>query len=287
VVDITRPSLAALVTASLTMAAALTLLLAWHLTAGSERDGSATPAESSGTTSAAPGTFPTASAADPAAPYAFWGTDRHGAPLRWDACAPVPFILNLEQAPPGAERDLRRALAELRAASGLDLVLAGLTDERPRIDRPLVEQDDLGWRWRPVLVAWAEPGEGGIPLGASDRGIALPIAVRDGDREAFITGMVVLNAARSDLEPGFADRSSSIGATILHEVAHILGLAHVVDPTQILAVDPGRGPVVLGAGDRAGLRLVGAEAGCNAAPPPAAGRSLTGLQALRDGRTGH
>lgn len=205
--------------------------------------------------------------------YALWARDGQGRPLRWDACAPVPFLLSLP-APEHAEDDLRTALAVLADASGLELVLLGTTEERPSAGRPLVEATDAGWRWRPVLVAWEEPTRTDLPLDVRDRGVALPVAVRDGERETFVTGQVLINAARTDLLPGFGDRSDAVGATLLHELAHVLGLAHVDDPTQIMSVSPGSGPVELGAGDLAGLRAVGAEAGCRPAPDPSAGRGL-------------
>jgi hypothetical protein len=207
--------------------------------------------------------------------HAFWGTDHRGGPLRWDACSPIEFVLDPMGAPDEAAADLRAALAMLAEASGLHLVLAGTIDERPDLDRPLVEAVAGGWRWRPVLVAWAEPGTSSVPLDDLDRGIALPVAVRDGEREAFVTGQVIINARRPDLVAGFEDRSSSLGATLVHEVGHILGLDHVAAPSQLMSVAPGRGPVVLGAGDRAGLRAVGAPAGCNPAPAPTAGRGLS------------
>jgi len=215
---------------------------------------------------------------DPSDGYAVWGLDHRGAPLRWDACAPIRLVLSEQEAPEYASGDLSAALAILRDASGLDLQLVGTTAERPRVERPLVEQDATGWHWRPVLVAWAQPGEGGIPLTALDRGVALPVSVRDGERQAYVTGQVVLNAARTDLIAGFADRRDSIGATLIHELAHLLGLAHVEDVSQLMSTDPGRGPVVLGAGDRAGLRAVGADAGCNPAPSPEVGRGLMGTR---------
>lgn len=206
--------------------------------------------------------------------HALWGRDHRGAPLRWDACAPVHLVLNLDGAPSEAERDVRAALALLAEASGLELRLDGPTEERPDIARPLVTLDGGRWRWNPVLVAWAGPGEGGLPLTAQDRGVALPVAVRDGDREAFVTGQVVLNARRTDLVPGFGDRRDAVGATLLHELAHLLGLAHVDDPDELLWDRPGTGPVVLGPGDLAGLQAVGAGAGCNPAPAPSVGRGL-------------
>ena len=206
--------------------------------------------------------------------FALWGRDRHGDPLRWDACAPVRFVLSTVDAPPHAEDDVRTALAMLADATGLDLVLENTTDERPDARRPLVERSGDGWRWRPVLIAWARPGATGLPLTTLDRGVAVPVAVRDGDRESLVTGQVVMNAARTDLVAGFGDRSDAVGATLLHELGHVLGLDHVDDVTQIMSSDPGSGPVRFGDGDLAGLRAIGAEAGCRPVPAPESGRGL-------------
>lgn len=229
------------------------------------------------------GAEPTSTSAPAAAPavaedgFALWGTDQHGEPLRWDACTPVRFVLSSIEAPVNAEDDLRSALAMLAGASGLDLVLEGTSDERPTMTRPLVEPDGDRWRWRPVLVAWMRPEDAaaaGLPLIAEDRGIAVPVAVRDGDRESFVTGQLVINAAREDLVAGFGDRATAVGATLVHELGHILGLDHVEDRGEMMSKDPGSGPVVLGPGDLAGLRTVGSAAGCNPAPPASAGRGL-------------
>jgi len=208
-------------------------------------------------------------------PYAFWAMDHRGDPLRWDACLPIRFVLNPQGAPEEADQDVRVALRILATAADLELILDGPTDEEPSAARPLVEADASGWRWLPVLIAWAEPGQGGLPLTLADRGLALPVAVRDGDREAYVTGQVILNASRRDLTPGFEDRRDAIGATLVHELAHLLGLDHVDDTTQLLSIDPGTGPVVLGSGDRAGLERLGRAAGCNPAPPAESGRGLT------------
>jgi hypothetical protein len=206
--------------------------------------------------------------------YAFWADDHRGGPLRWDACTPIEFVLNPTDAPPDAEQDLAAALGILADLTGLELVLTDLTDERPDRDRSLTVAHADGWRWRPVLVAWTHPSTTAFLLEHSDRGVALPVAVRDGDREAYVTGQIVLNAARTDLVAGFGDRSDAIGATLLHEIAHVLGLAHVDDPDELMWTEPGTGRVAFGPGDRAGLAKLGRQAGCNPAPPPSVGRGL-------------
>jgi hypothetical protein len=243
---------------------------------------SGTSPGTSSASSAAPSPAPTpalpssrSGTSDDGAPYAVWAIDHRGEPLRWDACVPITFVLDPRGAPPDAERDVRTALGILATAADLELVLEGLTDEVPSVSRPLVEPADGGWRWRPVLIAWAAPEDGGLPLTILDRGVALPVAVRDGDRESYVTGQVILNSSRTDLVSGFEDRSTALGATLLHELGHLLGLDHVDDPTQLMAVDPGTGPVRLGSGDRAGLERIGGAGGCNPAPAPESGRGLS------------
>jgi hypothetical protein len=267
--DPTRPTLPRLAAAGLVLATAPVALLLVVLGAGDPDGADGPPAASA----AAPA--PTAPAPSAPAPstdgWVPWAVDTTGAPVRWDPCTPIEVVLRPAGAPDGAEADLRAALDRLAAASGLDLRLVGTTDAAPSADGPLVERTDTGWRWAPVLVAWDLPGVGGMPLGPHDRGVAVPVAVRADGREAFVTGQVVLNAARTDLRPGFGDRAHAWGATLLHELGHLLGLDHVEDAAQLMAADPGSGPVALGAGDLAGLAAVGAAGGCVAAPPPTPG----------------
>ncbi|MCC5949596.1 MAG: matrixin family metalloprotease [Nitriliruptoraceae bacterium] len=199
--------------------------------------------------------------------YAVWERNDDGTPVRWDACSPIPLVIDTDGAPRGFAQDLAEAIERLERASGLRLEVEASTEERPTGQRPPYQPERYGERWAPVLVAWAAPGESGLPLRDVDRGLALPVAMGpDGDR-TYVTGQVVFNRDRADLRTGFDDRADSWGATILHELGHLVGLAHTDDQDELMATYPGEGPVRLGPGDRAGLRAVGAPAGCRATPP--------------------
>lgn len=206
--------------------------------------------------------------------FAVWARNGDGTPVRWDPCSPVELVVSRIGGPVGYPTeallaDVEDAVDRLSAATGLELVVRGTTDELPDADRSAVSTDATGRRtWAPVLVGWRAPGEGGLPLRDVDRGVAVPVAVGPSDERVYVTAQVVLNSERTDLIPGDADRATSWGATVLHELAHVLGLAHVDDPDQLLHTFPGRGPVRFGEVDRAGLAAVGTDGGCLAVPPP-------------------
>ena len=201
--------------------------------------------------------------------FMVWERNSDGTPVRFDPCTPIDVVFAPDGAPSGARQDLEEALSLLGEATGLDLRLTGTTDEPPSDPRLPYQPERYGHRWAPVLVTWASPGDPGVPLRDIDRGVATPVAVGpEGDR-TYVTGQVVLNAERDDLQPGFGDRRDAWGATLLHELAHLVGLAHVDDPEELLYTYPGEGAVVFGPGDRAGLAAVGADQGCRAVPPAA------------------
>jgi hypothetical protein len=200
--------------------------------------------------------------------YTVWDRNDDGTPVRWDPCSPIDVVVDPRDAPSGALDDLEIAIERLVRATGLTVRVTGTTDERPRADRPPYQPDRYGDRWAPVLVTWAAPHEGGIRLRSTDRGVALPVAVGPVGDRTYVTAQVALNAERHDLVPGFEDRSWSWGSTLLHELAHAVGLDHVDDPAELMYVHPGEGPVEFGPGDRAGLEAVGAEHGCREVPRP-------------------
>jgi hypothetical protein len=200
--------------------------------------------------------------------YRVWERRADGTPVRWDPCTPVDLVLSPVGVPPGGRDDLEVAVDRLGTVTGLELRVLGETAERPSGARLPYQPERYGERWAPVLVAWAAPHEDGVPLRDVDRGVGIPVAVGTAGERTYVSGQVVLNAERTDLVAGFDDRATSWGATLLHELAHVLGLDHVDDEDELLHIFPGEGPVAFGPGDLAGLRAVGADGGCLDAPAP-------------------
>lgn len=191
--------------------------------------------------------------------YAVWDREPDGTPVRWDPCGTIRWVLEAEGAPPEARRLVSRAMAIVSEAAGVPFEYVGTTDEVPSSERSLVADGPAGPDWAPVLVSWSTPDEVDLPMSDATLGLAVPVAVRDGDdQRVFVTGQLVLNAERTgSLLDGFQDRHATWGGVLVHEVAHLLGLAHVDAPTELLHPSPGFGPVELGPGDRAGLQELG------------------------------
>ncbi len=197
--------------------------------------------------------------------WAAWDHNDDGHPVRWDPCSPIDVVINDAGAYAGFRDDLDAALDEVRELSGAQIRVLGEVDERPHPRRPVHQPDRYGDGWAPVLIAFAEPGENELPLLHSDRGLASPVAVGPEGARVYVSGQVVLNAERDDLVTDTDDRADAWGATLRHELGHLLGLAHVDDERQLMYPHAAHGPVDWGGGDRRGLAALGA-GGCLEAP---------------------
>lgn len=176
--------------------------------------------------------------------------------VAYDPCRPVHWVLRPDGAPPGGRQLVEEAVAEISAATGLRFVHDGTTTEGPSARRAPYQPDRYGRRWAPVLIAWSDPAE--MPDLAGDvvgLGGSAPRQA-PGKPLVYVTGQVALDApglAAVLQRPGGA---AQVRATIVHELAHVVGLAHVEDPAQLM--HPSGGPTRPAAGDRAGLARLGA-----------------------------
>jgi hypothetical protein len=212
----------------------------------------------------------------PTSPYAFLSEATAERPLRYDPCTPIRFVVNPEGAPEGAIDEVREAFARLGEAAGLVFVDGGFTAERHlRIgadERDTYQPARYGvGRWAPILISWAsareEPVLAGDVLGY---GGSTSYWNQVSDR-AYVSGEVVFDRELSLVGPGFG-AGLTRGNLVLHELAHLVGLDHVEQRSELLyPTISTQSPDGYGPGDRAGLARLGVEAGCLRVASPLGG----------------
>jgi hypothetical protein len=153
---------------------------------------------------------------------------------------------------------LQSAIAEVGRDTGLTFVEDGPTMELPRSDRPAYEPGVYGDRWAPVLIAWTTP-EAVHRLAGHATGLGGPRTVAVTGDPQSVSGVVYLDSAQL-LAELYAQKQGRalIRTTMLHELGHLVGLAHSHDKSSIMYPE-GRlgGPVDFSAGDLRGLSYLG------------------------------
>jgi hypothetical protein len=155
---------------------------------------------------------------------------------------------------------LKSAIAEVSRATGLEFVSEGSTAEVPPYDgarrayQPLVYGD----RWAPVLIAWSNSGENPRLVGTTE-GVAGPIPWgSDSNPMRYVSGQVSYNVDGLNVLRRLPQGDGIVRTVLLHELGHLVGLAHVGDVTQVMnPVGSSTSPHHYAAGDLAGLAQLG------------------------------
>src|SRR3954469_11912269 len=215
---------------------------------------------------AAPGSpaASTASAAAASGSFAFLAMDGDR-PTRYDPCTPIHYVVNLSEAPAGALSHIEGAIARLTAVTGLSFVYDGETDEIPATHRGLAKNPRYHG-WPPVLISWVRTDETDLfSGGAIGEGGSTWYGV-PGD-EVYVTGVIALDSTQNGkLQAGFG--GNSMGAVLMHELGHLVGLDHVADRDQMMFATVTDKPAAWADGDLAGLSQLGRAAGCLKVPHP-------------------
>lgn len=206
-------------------------------TTGDVADPAAAPAQGAAAPTAA--LDPTDPHADA---YAFLATVG-GQPVHWNTCTPITVKVNPARMPDGARADIDQALAQVSAATGATFVDGGPTDVVPYQSAawtmPLFDENV-------VFIAFANEGLVS-QLGGSTIGIG-GNAQRNG--VAYIGGLTL--DTNSPVPGGFGKLSR--GTELLHELGHVMGLAHIADDTQMMnPILPDKVEARYGQGDLHGL----------------------------------
>lgn len=201
-----------------------------------------------------------------AASVPFLGRDAAGRPLRYDPCHPIRYVVNPTRGPAGSAADIREAFRRLGAATGIEFVDAGATDEahvRIGTMRASYQPERYGsGRWAPILVSFAdeeqEPVLAGDVLAYGGSSLRAPASAP----AAYVTGEVVLDTDLHLVRPGFGPGLTR-GNLLLHELAHVVGLDHLDDRASVLyPTISSSSPDGYAAVDVTALAAVGRAAGC-------------------------
>lgn len=194
----------------------------------------------------------------PTGAHAFLMTTADGRPVTYDPCRPLHYVVNPTGMPPGGLELVRSAIREISAASGLAFVEDGVTLE------PLVEvrsprqPQRYGDRWAPVLIGWVDAAR--FPLVSGDiAGVGgSSMAAPEGPgSERYVSGQVALSRDFFTAAVARPGGDANTRAVVMHELGHLVGLAHVRDPGELMT-ESNSGITAFGPGDRQGLAAVGA-----------------------------
>jgi hypothetical protein len=201
--------------------------------------------------------------------HAFIGVSADG-PYRWNPCQPVHYEVNLVHAPTGAMDDVREAIARVSDATGIEFVEDGSTQRTVDMQMGRAFQSRIPGepRFLPLLIEWV-PQEHFDFVADTHKAAAFGLPYRGfGDlARTYVSGAVAMDAGER-LPAGFGQRYSR-GVILMHELAHVMGLAHVASPHEIMwspetseVSHPDLWQTEWGPGDLEGLREIGREAGC-------------------------
>ncbi len=178
--------------------------------------------------------------------YAFMATqpETDDVPVTYDPCETIQVVVNEERAPDDADDILRDAIDEVEERTGLSFEVTGSTD-----DDPLSDDVRRGDGWRPVQISWSDAAS--VPeLEGDVTGLGGSTWAEEDGLRWFVTGDVVLDA--EDLEGLGDDYTRTV---LLHELGHLVGLAHVDSTSELMY--PYAAGEDWGPGDLVGLESLG------------------------------
>ena len=206
----------------------------------------------------------------PHGPHAFLETLPDGSPYRWNPCQAIHYVVNPKNEPQGAAADVREAIRRVSAATGIRFVYDGTTVESAEQQIGGAFLSDVpGPRWLPVLIAFEKDSDFSY-IADTRRAAAIGMPDRGDGALAheYVSGAVIVDVG-AGIPTGFGTRYA-MGPILMHELGHVMGLAHVGAGDEVMwsplvrgaTKTPDINQVNWGPGDLEGLRALGRPAGC-------------------------
>jgi hypothetical protein len=187
----------------------------------------------------------------PTPPFAF-SKVIGGAPLRWNPCKAIRYTINMGGYDESFRPVITEAIERLEAATGLPLAPAGNSTFMPTN-----ANQSLSGSPSELVIALTDEGQTDLLPGSVVGRAGIVFS------NSIIKGSVVVDMGDVGANPPWS--GTGVGAVLLHELGHAVGLDHVSNATQLMnAVASPGGPTTYGTGDLTGLWQVGAAAGCTA-----------------------
>lgn len=188
--------------------------------------------------------------------YEFLFDEPGQAPTRYDPCRAIHWVLSEEGMPSGVLPLLQAAVDRVSAATGLVFVYDGTTTEKADFDRPLI-QPQYGKGFAPVVVGWSTAANTPELVG-SVSGVGGSSAVNGayGDQRYLRAGVIILDAEDITALVSSAKGESLAQSIVMHEWAHVIGLAHVDDAGELMNAS-NSSLTTWGPGDLQGLAIAG------------------------------
>jgi hypothetical protein len=188
---------------------------------------------------------------DPEPTYAFLETVE-GQPVTYSSCRLIQVAIYPAGGPPNAEQLVREAVARLRTATGLDIIVTGAFGGYApnwNFEAAPLHPDD------PISVSWQD-GDAIAELTDHTAGLggSRTITGPNGGRR-LVAGTIALSRDYYTLLTERGDHGEAL-AVLLHEFGHVFGLDHVDSPRELMS-ETDHGVMSFGPGDLEGLRLLG------------------------------